>query len=48
MDHPQVAGWMGQMAFAALQQHFSPDEMLYKTLEVYGQEFEKRKGVLEF
>jgi glycosyltransferase involved in cell wall biosynthesis len=49
MDHPQVARWMGQMAFATLQQHLSPEEMIYKTLEVYGHEFDKRpEGTLKF
>jgi glycosyltransferase involved in cell wall biosynthesis len=48
MDHPQVARWMGQMAFASLQQHFSPDEMLYRTLEVYRRDFEKERMFLSF
>jgi glycosyltransferase involved in cell wall biosynthesis len=35
LDQPQAAAMMAQTAFEWLQQHFSPAEMLAKTLAVY-------------
>ncbi len=37
IDHPQEAAAMGQAAFDYVQQRFSPDEMIEKTLAVYQQ-----------
>jgi glycosyltransferase involved in cell wall biosynthesis len=35
MAHPQAATEMSQRAFSELERHFSPAEMLAKTLAVY-------------